>query len=323
MRFIIFPSPIRQVNCNPRIHRRVMNSYRLADAHCHAQLDRVHERLTDHCHAVALAAMSVGGDWMKTTSLFNAYPSRIIRNYGIHPWTCHKYGMDKGDTLRSILSPMNISLGAGVDKELDTSWKKELRDILIENPDACIGECGLDRAATIREEGFDLQGKKAMVTIQHQLGILRYHLQLAAELKRPISLHCVRASGHMEALLRSFSSNHPPCIMMHSFGGSEESIRSLTSIPMIGKRIYFSFSSTINVKENDEPGRQSSKLLGRMKAVADDRILIESDQDDIGLIDGALEEALKMVAEAKGWTIVGAAEQCLKNFNEYYSRPPN
>ena len=290
-------------------------SYRLADAHCHVHLDANAFTGLRERHAIKLGAMSVGGDWQDVTRLFSAHPLRIVRNFGIHPWSSHRYGINKGDTLRTILSAKSLDLAdiPGLDDELDTSWKDELRDQIRCNPDACIGECGLDRAATIREEV--IRGK-AMVSIEHQTKIVAYHLSLGCEFQRPVSLHCVQATGHMEALLRSLP-HPPPAIMLHSFSGSVESIKSFTTIPVLGSRIFFSFSSTINKKQKNE--KQQFKVLERIKSVADNRVLIESDQDNIGLIDDALNEALKLVSEAKQWSLEEASERCLGNFQAYYN----
>lgn len=47
-------------------------------------------------------------------------------------------------------------------------------------------------------------------------------------------------------------------------------VRSFTCIPKVGPRFYFSFSSVINASKG-----QQDKLVARMRAVPDDRLLIE------------------------------------------------
>jgi TatD DNase family protein len=37
---------------------------------------------------------------------------------------------------------------------------------------------------------------------EHQTALVRHHLQLAAELNRPVSMHCVRCYGFLEQLFR-------------------------------------------------------------------------------------------------------------------------
>lgn len=47
----------------------------------------------------------------------------------------------------------------------------------------------------------------------------------------------------------------PPVIVMHSFSGAKDVITSLLKIPKIGSRFYFSFSTVINVHD-DEPSKR-------------------------------------------------------------------
>lgn len=63
----------------------------------------------------------------------------------------------------------------------------------------------------------------------------------------------------------------PRKIMLHSFGGSPESVVQLTRLPHgVGARLYFSFSAAINAR--DAGGRE--KLVKRIAAVPDDKLLI-------------------------------------------------
>eukprot|EP00955_Chlamydomonas_euryale_P098936 365184-Chlamydomonas_euryale.AAC.6 len=58
---------------------------------------------------------------------------------------------------------------------------------------------------------------QATVSLSHQLALVEMHLSLAVELQRPVSMHCVRAYGHMTELLRARGADKlPPAIMMHS-----------------------------------------------------------------------------------------------------------
>eukprot|EP00798_Chlamydomonas_sp_ICE-L_P030449 gene30450-35459_t len=108
----------------------------------------------------------------------------------------------------------------------------------------------------------------------------------------------------------------PPRIMLHSYGGSPEAVSQFTKLPKgLGKRIFFSFSSVINGKGS---GKGREKLIKRIQAVPDDRLLIESDQIDAALIDSGLQEIVEVVAEAKGWTLDEATERTLFNFNTFF-----
>ena len=138
-------------------------------------------------------------------------------------------------------------------------------------------EIGLDRAATI-------PGSRAKTSLAHQLELLRLQVGLAAELQRPVSVHCVRGYGHLLQLFSDLNSKPqqqqqqqqpawPPAIMLHSYGGSVEEVARFCALPRgLGDAFFFSFSAAIN-------GRTApDKLRQRIAAVPDDRLLIESDQ---------------------------------------------
>jgi Tat protein secretion system quality control protein TatD with DNase activity len=71
------------------------------------------------------------------------------------------------------------------------TWLARLRRLLRQHPDACVGKFGLDRSSII-------PGTRARVTLEHQLRIARAHMAVAAEFQRPVSLHCVCATGPMQ-----------------------------------------------------------------------------------------------------------------------------
>ncbi|KAL6750458.1 TatD family [Haematococcus lacustris] len=189
------------------------------------------------------------------------------------------------------------------------TWAGRLRQLLTEVPGAVLGECGLDRAAVV-------PGTKASQSLPHQLSLLRTQLALAAQLQRPASLHCVRATGHMMALLSSTPAEElPPRIMLHSFNGPPDSIKQLLALPRgVGSRLYFSFSATINARS----GAGRDKLVARIRAVPQDRLLAETDEDDAGRMDAALGAVLQLVAEARGWTAEQATELLTANFEAFY-----
>jgi Tat protein secretion system quality control protein TatD with DNase activity len=101
-------------------------------------------------------------------------------------------------------------------------------------------------------------------------------VSLAGEFQRPVSVHCVRGSGHLLAFFTHLASSTPlsacpPSIMLHSYGGSVEEIPRFCGLKGLGPRFFFSFSAAINQRTPD-------KLRARIAAVPDDRLLIESDQ---------------------------------------------
>jgi TatD DNase family protein len=218
-------------------------------------------------------------------------------------------------------------------------WEPRLRSLLEKYPHAIVGEAGLDRAAVIPGT------KRARCSPNHQLALLKTQLSLAASFRRPISLHCVRAHGALyeelraRALVTAASVKKegdgydlsadclPPAVMLHSFGGApEEAVRfsaleKLSSPSGRGRqsspppcRIYFSFSAVINAQRTDP-----LKLAARIRAVPEDRLLLESDEVTPPALDGALARSLALVAAAQGWGIEEAARRCRANFDAFYS----
>ncbi len=56
-----------------------------------------------------------------------------------------------------------------------------------------------------------------------------------------------------------------------------------------------------------------------MRAVPEQRLLVESDQCTAAAVDGGLYDMLGIVAEARGWSLERAAEVTTANFREFYA----
>ena len=103
-------------------------------------------------------------------------------------------------------------------------------------PTAAVGEVGLDR--------FRLDAP-----FESQVGAFTAQLALAAELRRPLIVHCVRADGVLLDTLRAAAAaaspggGLPPILVMHAFGGSPETARALLQLAAReGVAAYFGFS---------------------------------------------------------------------------------
>ncbi|GAX75168.1 hypothetical protein CEUSTIGMA_g2612.t1 [Chlamydomonas eustigma] len=304
----------------------VLSRFSLCDAHCHPQDDPRHLELFLSVEASQVAAMGTReSNWQTVEDLYRAYPSKVIPCFGVHPWFAHAHALEPGTYGRDIIvdtrrhpAPSDQQ-GAeydqqgcrGVEKglldsKLSNEWLQKLRQLLECYPQAWVGEFGLDRSAIIPQT-------KLQVSYQHQLQLTELHLRLAAELKRPVSMHCVRAYGHLHDMIKDLGpDNCPPRIMLHSFGGSPEVVvQFLRGLPKeLGNRIFFSFSSVIN-------GANKTKLISRITAVPDDRWLIESDQNTPAAIDSDMVDILAIVAEAKDWDLNRTAVQAALNFESF------
>ena len=142
---------------------------------------------------------------------------------GIHPWFAHT---------------------------ATNGWQERLHARLREHPDASVGECGLD-------------GKTSSSPIVTQRQILTGHLDLARELDRPITIHCVAAWAHLLDALRE--SPPPRRWLLHGFGGSSELAHRFAAMGA-----YFSISPRAVAPSG-------GKMLRTFREIPRGRILLETD----------------------------------------------
>ncbi|PNW70377.1 hypothetical protein CHLRE_17g717200v5 [Chlamydomonas reinhardtii] len=267
----------------------LLRRFGIGDAHCHPQDDG--EDTARRILALSAAHVAVMGtrlgDWADVEALAQAAPHKVIPCFGVHPWFAHRHALhpDQATQPAALLdAPANgrdspdrhpallAALGPGGDLAVAApeQWRPRLRELLLRHPHALVGEFGLDRAAVV-------PGSRLQPGWDHQLALTEAHLALAAELRRPVSMHCVQGYGHLQDMLRRLGPEGcPPKIMLHSYGGSVDLVKGFTRLPGgLGERIYFSFSDVINGRK---PG-QRAKLLQRLAAVPAERLLLESDQN--------------------------------------------
>lgn len=171
----------------------------------------------------AVVNATAEADWGAVATLAASWPTLLRPAFGIHPWQI---------------------------AELTAGWPERLRTILLDQPLASVGECGLDR----RRGGADMPAQRAVFEIQ---------LRLGRELGRTVSIHCVKAWGELlEAIL---TTGPPEKFLLHAYGGSLELARRFVRLGA-----YFSFSP--NLWERDHPG-----VLAVFRQLPRERLLVESD----------------------------------------------
>ncbi|OVA00014.1 TatD family [Macleaya cordata] len=208
----------------------------LFDSHCHLQDPRIHH-LAPQIIRTALDSgvirFAVNGvsekDWSVVKQMSEDYPSSVIPCFGLHPWY--------------IL-------------ERTPSWFTTLKDFFDATPSAAVGEIGLDKGS---------HGKK--IDFMDQVQVFRQQLELSKELKKPASIHCVRAFGDLLEIMQS-TGPFPAGVILHSYLGSAEMVPSLAKLGA-----YFSFSGYLM----DLKPQKAKKML---KSVPTERILLESDSPD-------------------------------------------
>ncbi|XRB20125.1 TatD related DNase [Pseudoscourfieldia marina] len=254
------------------------------DAHTHVHLDeRQHllERTARHVKSLRGAGLMATGDddWEDAVALATACDNARLC-IGVHPWFAHRYA--RGDGKRE--------------------WLERLRKYVTTTPGACVGEIGLDRQWVTPDTG--------QVEYDAQREVFEAQLALAAELEVPVSVHCVRAQGHLAEALAAAPSL-PPAIYMHAFGGTLGTLEQLVRSRKYGDRMYFGFATCINLR--------SPKTPSVIAAVPDDRLLLESDRESSEHVDEELRAMLCIYADAKGWTVEEAARRTAENAERFYA----
>ncbi|XP_030935748.1 uncharacterized protein LOC115960888 isoform X1 [Quercus lobata] len=227
---------------------------KLFDAHCHLQDPRIISKAPELI-ATALdtgvVRFAVNGvsekDWHLVKQMGENYPS-VIPCFGLHPWFV---------------------------AERTPNWFNTLKECLESTPSAAVGEIGLDKGSHGKQIDFTVQVLLSQnfccLMIFHnylfQIEVFRQQLELAKELKRPASIHCVRAFGDLLQIMKSMGP-FPAGFILHSYLGSGEMVPEFAKLGA-----YFSFSGFLMSLE----ARKAKKML---KAVPSERILLETDAPD-------------------------------------------
>ncbi|XP_021726358.1 uncharacterized protein LOC110693541 isoform X2 [Chenopodium quinoa] len=208
---------------------------KLFDAHCHLQDPRILSlapRLIRSSVDTGIAHFAVNGvsekDWHLVKQMSESYPC-VVPCFGVHPWFV---------------------------PERTTNWFTILREFFESTPTAAVGEIGLDKGSRGKQIDFD-----------DQVEVFRKQLELSKELKRPASVHCVRAFGDLLDVMKA-TGPFPDGVILHSYLGSAEMVPELTRLGA-----YFSLSGFLM-------SMKSQKAKKMLKAVPSDRILLETDAPD-------------------------------------------
>lgn len=308
-------------------------------------------------------------DYPKVDSVVSELRQRnykAVKCYGIHPWF-----------LNEVLSDEEQTKTSDDDDEPTELWLKELRDRLVENPDAIVGEIGLDGARWVEVDDYGKDNQhstqhnnndNALVNTKEDTTIWRkrrtlacpmelqkrafeQQLQLAAELKRPVSIHVVRAWGELfdsldvvrEQMKQKYISEEedqcqqqtktiekqsakrkkatkelllPPKMYFHAFSGKAGVLPSLLAACAKGNLdpdsdVYFGFAPAISTF-------QAPKTPAIMKQIGLHRLLLETDIEDASCAWEDLIRGVEGVADALDLDVNDAAEGMFDNAERFY-----
>ena len=216
----------------------------LYDAHQHFHFDQ----LTPHRATIAADLASIGlktavvngtneEEWPVVAGLADGY-TWILPSYGIHPW-------DSGNR--------------------STQWLATLRQQLLADPRAGIGEVGLDRWIIdgVKPDDPRIAGIR-VAPIEEQGDVFSIQLSLAAELNRAISIHCVQAWGKLLEILKA-TARPSRGFLLHGYAGPADMLADFTALGA-----YYSFN--IQLVEPKHAAR-----LENFRHIPADRLLVETD----------------------------------------------
>lgn len=214
------------------------------DAHCHLQdewLDPYRDAIIPLLVRTGLHGAIVNGtsraDWVAVATLA-ARHSWIRPSFGIHPW----WSAD----------------AASADLE-------RLESLLLDHPEASVGEIGLDRWILDSARDSDLTlPRSSAAPMEKQRTLFRAQLALAARLGRPATIHCLQAFGPLLEDLQKAPAL-PPAFLLHAYGGPAEMVPAFLKLGA-----YFSFNPYF-LRPHKEATRQVFATLPA------DRLLVETD----------------------------------------------
>ncbi|KAL1624107.1 Cut9-interacting protein scn1 [Diplodia seriata] len=214
-------------------------------------------------------------------------------------------------------------------------------------PAAWLPEAHENRDGSLTPGGREGRGLTPhVVAMDHQKKILTAQLNLAGEMGRAVSVHGVQAHGVLFETVRATWKGHerkpmskrerkkrgvtaeeaeedanaddgspkpfPPRICLHSYSGHPSTLPQYfdSSVPA---DVFISFSTAINY--SDRAAQTTSKSI---KAVPDDRILVESDLHIAGEpMDEHLEDIVRKVCEIKGWSLEEGTRKLRQNWERF------
>lgn len=207
----------------------------LADAHCHLQDPRIHGALPgllDQARALGIREWIVNAtreaDWTAVSALAASIPG-VRAAFGLHPWW---------------------------QRERTPGWRERLVEILTKNPDASVGETGLDLWMPCAD-------------IEDQKTLLREHLEISRMMGRPVSIHCLRAWHDLLEMMKG-EAPMPKGFLLHSYAGPAYMVDEWSRLGA-----FFSFSPAFLSSK-----KKAIREIFRKK-IPLNRILVETDAPDM------------------------------------------
>ncbi|KAJ6483894.1 TatD DNase family Scn1 [Mycena vulgaris] len=308
----------------------------VVDTHCHPTEARSISAESMEQLEITVCAMSTHqGDQSLVRDLALEYPAKVIPCFGYHPWFTHMISIHPVSSKSQHYWDLFIGRDAQPSSESSSAFAEllpllpepiTLDEVILDlrrnfemfsSNTALLGEVGLDRGFRV---AFDYHASPRrlspfLIPLDHQLSILEAQIDLAVELGRSVSLHSVKCPLATVELLNKLklkhgehwenirSTNSPLHPRLHSDAGPRRiDIHSCSMNPQVWtslqkghRNVFLSLSTVINGRSNNLPAL--------IAACSFDRLLIESDFNDIDMCTERCVEMLHIVSRAKGWHV--------------------
>lgn len=231
------------------------------------------------------------------------FPVQVVPCIGVHPWFLHEL-TDAEWVPWSAPSSSDPSPSTG---SAAPKWIVELERQIMANPNAIVGEIGLDGFH------FDPLTKDLVSPMDRQVVALSLQLEVAARHQRPVSVHCVQAFGPLWQVLSNAQKRHtlPPKLYFHAFGGKVGTLKQLLALLCRNKTVcYFGFAPIVNFR--------SPKTVDLVRHIGLDRLLLESDHEDASLVVDSINECVSFYAQALGIDEQAVVDQTTRNAADFY-----
>ncbi|KSA00849.1 uncharacterized protein AC631_03384 [Debaryomyces fabryi] len=274
----------------------------------------------------------------------------ILPYFGIHPWYSHLFTDLKLEEFEneqelkknhyeSVLDPkpsselleilpIPISIYSHIEEIRRLATKYQERGFSVG-----IGEIGLDKLFRIPLNGYFGNQKLTLddslnklsacrVKMEHQTNIFARQLMLASSMKKPISLHCVKAHGLLYDEVTSRKGlDGISSVILHSYSGSlDQASLWIRHFSKTNRQLYFSLSNWINGSD-----KKQDFLKDLVKLLGDDQILLETDVGiDRYLLDpqkredyfNQFKQIFQKICSIKEWEEDSAKEIIFVNWNK-------
>ncbi|GLB35823.1 putative DNase family Scn1 [Lyophyllum shimeji] len=287
----------------------------IVDVHCHpTDAPSISLESMARLHITICAMSTMESDQQRVRDLALAHPTKVVPCFGYHPWFTYQISIhphsSKDDHYRRLFlqaaSPSSDHV-AILEKLLPSLPEptpladilSDLRRNLEAFPEAMLGEVGLDRVFRVPFDYYagPRQLTPFVVPLDHQLAILEAQLDLAAELGRNVSFHSVKSQLATVDLLARMQTKHRERwshinIDLHSCGMSPQTWR---DIEKRHPNVYLSLSTVINSR--------SPNHRALIAACSPDRLLVESDYNNVDRCAEQTWDMIKTVADVRGWPL--------------------